>query len=103
MIPHKDPANHFETTTVDGNTVTTFIESDYFTVYKWDILSEMAFNKTAPYTLESVIEGTGSMTVDGKAYPLQKGGHFILPATVTAWSLSGSMELVASTPGPKNS
>ena len=104
MIPHKDPANHFETSTVDGNTVTTFIESDYFTVYKWNILSELAFKKTAPYTLGSVIEGSGSLTVAGKVYPLHKGDHFILPATVSAWTLSGSnMELIASTPGPKNS
>jgi len=103
MIPHKDPSNRFETATMDDNTVTTFIESDYFSVYKWDIHSEMAFKKTTPYTLASVIEGSGSLTVDGKTYPLQKGDHFILPATVSAWSLAGDMELIASNPGPKNS
>lgn len=84
--------------------MTTFIESDYFTVYKWNILSELAFKKTAPYTLGSVIEGSGSLTVAGKVYPLHKGDHFILPRDrFRLDTVRQQYELIASTPGPKNS
>lgn len=102
MIPHRDPVNHFEVKSTDGNTLTTFIKSDYFTVHKWDIQTHMEFKKEAPYTLVSVIEGSGELTVADKVYSLKKGDHFILPAPVEAWVLSGEMELIASTPGPKN-
>lgn len=101
-IPHKNPVNHFEVKTAADNTVTTFIESDYFTVSKWDIQSKLAFTKAAPYTLVSVIEGNGILTVVDKGYDLKKGDHFILPAPVESWGLSGKMQLIASTPGPEN-
>lgn len=103
MIPHRDYVNHFEVNSTDGNTLTTFIKSDYFTVHKWDIQTHMDFKKKAPYTLVSVIEGAGELTIANKAYALKKGDHFILPAPVEEWGLSGKMELIASEPGPKNS
>jgi mannose-6-phosphate isomerase len=103
MIPHRDAVNHFETVKEGPNVLTTFIQSDYFTVYKWDIQTEVTFNKTAPYTLASVLEGTGTLKIGGKAYPLNKGEHFIIPNPVESWTLSGTMQLIASTPGPKNS
>lgn len=101
-IPHKDPVNRFKVRTETDNTVTTFIESEYFTVCKWDIHSKMTFTKDAPYTLVSVIEGAGNITVSNKVYVLKKGDHFILPSPVDSWTLSGSMQLIASTPGYKN-
>ena len=102
MIPHRDPVNHFEVKSTDGNTLTTFIKSDYFAVYKWDIQTHMAFKKDAPYTLVSVIEGAGDITVSEKVYALKKGDHFIMPSPVDSWTLSGSMQLIASTPGYKS-
>lgn len=101
-IPHKDPVNHLKVRTEADNTVTTFIESEYFTVYKWDIHSRMTFTKDAPYTLVSVIEGAGDITVSEKVYALKKGDHFIMTSPVDSWTLSGSMQLIASTPGYKN-
>uniref|UniRef100_UPI0035A06B5E type I phosphomannose isomerase catalytic subunit n=1 Tax=Jeotgalibaca porci TaxID=1868793 RepID=UPI0035A06B5E len=51
-FPHVDAVNHFK---VDGM-VTTFIESDYFNVYKWDITESFTYRQTAAYTLVSVLE-----------------------------------------------
>lgn len=101
-IPHQDPVNHFKVRTEADNTVTTFIESAYFTVCKWDVHSRMTFLKEAPYTLVSVIEGGGDISVSEKVYALKKGDHFILPSPVDSWTLSGSMQMIASTPGYKN-
>lgn len=98
-IPHQNSVNHFEVTTEAGNTLTTFIANDYFTVYKWDINTHMRFKQNAPYTLVSVIEGIGELTVANKGYILKKGDHFILPTPVESWELSGVMQLIASTPG----
>lgn len=55
--------------------------------------------KTAPYTLVSVLDGAGHITVDGQVYALKKGDHFIIPTQVDDWDLDGKMDIIASTPG----
>ncbi|HJB24472.1 MAG TPA: mannose-6-phosphate isomerase, class I [Candidatus Jeotgalibaca pullicola] len=102
-IPHRDPELSIQTEVQADNEITTLIESDYFSVYRWNIHSEVYFGKKASYTLVSVIEGKGSLIVDNIKYPLNKGDHLILPAPITEWVIEGDIEIIASNPGPKNS
>lgn len=102
-IPHRDPELSIQTEVQADNEITTLIESDYFSVYRWNIHSEVYFAKKASYTLVSVIEGKGSLIVDNIKYPLNKGDHLILPAPITEWVIEGDIEIIASNPGPKNS
>lgn len=81
---------------IDKLTTTLLVANPFFTVYKWDIDGQVSMKQTAPYLLVSVIEGQGSITLADTSYPLQKGSHFILPADVTQWTLTGQMELIAS-------
>ena len=79
--------------------MTTLVASDFFTVYKWELTGKADFEKTADYSLLSVIAGEGKLTVDGKDYPIQKGSHFILPSDVESWTLGGQgLELIVSHP-----
>lgn len=98
LFPHRDPDNHF----VIGDTVTTFIESDYFNVHKWNVVDTFTYSQTAPYTLVSVLEGDGVLAVAGKSYALMKGMHFILPSGVEEATVNGNFEMLVSTPGPKS-
>ena len=56
------------------------------------------FEKTADYSLFSVLDGQGSLLVDGQEYPIAKGVHFILPSDVQAWEIKGELELIVSHP-----
>lgn len=76
--------------------ITTFVENDFFTVYKWLVEGQASFKKVAPYTLVSVINGQGELTVAEKTYALGKGQHFILPNDVEDWVITGQLELIAS-------
>ena len=49
------------------------MSNDFFAVYKWEITGKVDFEKTADYSLLSVLDGEGQLTVDGKNYPIQKG------------------------------
>ncbi|KRM19979.1 mannose-6-phosphate isomerase [Ligilactobacillus hayakitensis DSM 18933 = JCM 14209] len=96
-VPHQDVELKIKTAMHDGCEVTTFVETKYFSVYRWKLNNSQAtFKKQAPYTLVSVIDGNGSLIVDGKKYALKKGMHFILPNQVDSWTLDGKMELIAS-------
>lgn len=94
-----EPANSRPVTIkVDDLKSTLLVASDFFAVYKWEISGKADFEKTADYSLFSVLEGQGSLLVDGQEYPIAKGSHFILPSDVQAWQIKGDLELIVSHP-----
>lgn len=94
-----EPANSRPVTTkVDDLKSTLLVASDFFAVYKWEISGKADFEKTADYSLFSVLDGQGSLHVDGQDYDIAKGSHFILPSDVTSWTLSGDLEIIVSHP-----
>ena len=95
-----EPANSRpDTVVVDNLRMTTLVASGFFTVYKWEITGKVNFEKTADYSLLSVLAGQGQLIVDGENYPIKKGSHFILPSDVEAWTLEGQgLELIVSHP-----
>lgn len=97
-FPHVDAVNNFDV----NDTVTTFIESEYFNVYKWDIAETFIYKQTAAFTLVSVLQGKGVLEVSGESYAIMKGMHFILPNGITDVTVNGNFEMLVSTPGPKS-
>ena len=95
-----EPANSCPVTVkADDLRSTLLVSNEFFAVYKWEITGKVDFEKTADYSLFSVLTGQGKLTVDGKEYPIQKGSHFILPSDVEAWTLEGQdLELIVSHP-----
>ena len=94
-----EPANSRPVTTkIDDLKSTLLVASDFFAVYKWEISGKADFEKTADYSLFSVLDGQGSLLVDDQEYPIAKGSHFILPSDVEAWQIKGNLELIVSHP-----
>lgn len=84
---------------VDNLSSTLLVANDFFAVYKWELTGQADFTKTADYTLNSVLNGQGQLTVDGQVYPIYKGDHFILPSDVASWKLEGhDLEMIVSHP-----
>jgi mannose-6-phosphate isomerase len=102
-VPHEDPKLNITTDKVGDAEVTTFVKapiSKYFSVKKVSLKDgEVSFKREGLYTLVSVLDGEGNITVDGKTYTLVKGQHFVLPNPVKEWSYSGNLELIVSEPG----
>ncbi|GFH39631.1 mannose-6-phosphate isomerase, class I [Lactococcus insecticola] len=96
------PANTVPVVTQADNLVrTTFVSNDFFTVEKWEISGLVNFDKTAPYTLCSVLDGSGVLRVSGTDYPVKKGDHFILTSDISSWSFDGALTIIASHDGEK--
>ena len=84
---------------VDNLSSTLLVANDFFAVYKWELTGQADFTRTADYTLNSVLNGQGQLTVDGQVYPIRKGDHFILPSDVASWKLKGQeLEMIVSHP-----
>ena len=94
-----EPANSHPDTLVVGNlTVTTYVSNSFFTVYKWQIGGPVEMKHSAPYSLVSVLDGEGSIEVDGQRYAIKKGSHFILLNDVKAWIFDDQLEMIVSHP-----
>lgn len=79
-------------------TITTFTESQFFSVYKWDVTGKSVFSFHDQYLLLSVIKGEGLLVHNGEYYPLKKGTHFIVPIGIGEFELEGNCELIVSHP-----
>lgn len=78
---------------------TVYVSNTFFTVEKWEISGTVDFDKSAPYTLCSVLDGQGILSVAGTDYPIKKGDHFILTSDITRWHFDGNLTLIASHDG----
>lgn len=96
MIPHVDPQPEMTVTKVDSNILKKLVSNDFFTVYEWIIKNSIAMEREGLYTLVSIVDGKGSIEVDGASYPLEKGDHFLLPNEVNNWTFTGDLHIIAS-------
>lgn len=76
--------------------ITTFVESDYFTVHRWELEGTAKLNQDLAFQLVSVIEGTGSLVQGNGKYEFKKGDHFLLPSGFDEYELEGHAELIVS-------
>ena len=87
-----------KTQTVGDSEIKELISNDFFTVYEWSVKDSLPMTRKGLYTLVSVVDGKGGITVGDKDYPLEKGTHFILPHTIDEWEFTGDLHIIASHP-----
>jgi mannose-6-phosphate isomerase len=100
-VPHVAEKVESATAKINGGTITTFVEEDYFTVYKWDVQTSLELTHGVHFILASVIKGNGMLITEEGEFPLKKGDHFILPNAIDTFVIKGNVELIASHPNNK--
>ncbi|MGX6443845.1 mannose-6-phosphate isomerase, class I [Neobacillus sp. K501] len=95
-VPHQDTGVTPKVETQENVTITTFVESEFFSVYKWDINGNSRFSFHDKYLLLSVINGEGTLAHIGENYSLKKGTHLIIPVGLGEFEIHGNCELIVS-------
>ncbi|MGG0774863.1 mannose-6-phosphate isomerase, class I [Bacillus rugosus] len=95
-VPHVDGYIDESTESRKGITIKTFVQGEYFSVYKWDINGEAELSQDESFLLCSVIEGSGLLIYKDETCPLKKGDHFILPAQMPDFTIKGTCTLIVS-------
>jgi mannose-6-phosphate isomerase len=95
-VPHHDFDVTPKVEKREGVTVTTFVDSEFFTVYKWDLNGKASFCFDDHYLLLSVIDGEGAMICHGEHYPLAKGTHLITPTGFGSFEIEGNCCVIVS-------
>jgi mannose-6-phosphate isomerase len=67
-VPHQTVASSPTVETKENVTVTTFVKSEFFSVYKWDLNGRAAFSANESYLLISVLKGEGSLIHKGESF-----------------------------------
>lgn len=98
-VPAKTPELQIKEVRKGQSSIVTYLETDFFNVYEWDIKGITSFKKQAPYTLATVIDGAGELIVDNQTYLLEKGTSFLLPNEINEWIVQGELTIIASEPG----
>lgn len=98
MVPHQDSPLNRETWEEEGLKVERLIKEDYFTVYKWVIhkAAGTLLRTNNSYQLISVIDGEGQVQTEDAMHLVKKGDHFIVPATLKNYQVSGDVTFVVS-------
>ena len=95
-IPHSVPTTNQHVVTTDNGTRTTFVKNKFFTVWKYDINGDYSDALSSTYHLVTVLDGKGTLTVDGIEDPIQKADSFILPSGTPELAINGSVQLIVS-------
>lgn len=77
-VPHVDGYTDESTETNKGITIKTFVEAEYFSVYKWDVDGRAEMTQDQPFLLCSVIKGEAELMQGGDVYHIQTGTNLIL-------------------------
>lgn len=100
-VPALKPVNNITEIRQGKSSVITYLKTDFFNVYEWQVQGQLTIDAHAPYTLMTVIDGYGHLVVDGQTYELKKGASCILPNGINRWQLEGELKIIASEPGNK--
>ena len=95
-VPHQDPVSKPIVEEKENVRKTTFLNSEFFSVYKWDVFGRAAITCNDQYLLLSVIKGEGALHHNEERYDLKKGTHLIIPAGFGEFELDGECELIVS-------
>lgn len=98
-VPHEDgEVIEPETYTVDGTTVTTFVDNEFFSVSKWQLNEFSTLEQDHDFLLVSVLNGEGKIHANGQNFPFEKGDHFILPSGLGQFDVEGEASGILSHP-----
>ncbi len=90
--PHSDVQSNRNKTEYPKAIKEHLVTCPYYCVNKLEINGMQDFTQEEPFTLVSVIEGSGD--IDGVG--IHKGDHFIIPSGYGTYQLSGNLRLISS-------
>ncbi|MDT2743704.1 mannose-6-phosphate isomerase, class I [Enterococcus asini] len=100
-VPARTPELSVSEVKQGASAIVTYLQTDFFNVYEWQVRGALELKAGAPYTLMTVINGFGKLVVAGKSYDMPKGTSCIIPNGIATWRVEGDCDIIASEPGTK--
>lgn len=81
---------------IQGQKYTQFVSNTFFTVARWEISGKLNYDLSRDYELISIVEGRGTIEIDGEVHELVKGDHLILTVEDTNIVIEGDLTAIIS-------
>ena len=81
---------------VGESTITYLANEKYFSVFKINVIEQIVIEKNKTGNLFTVLEGDGSVVIEGIKHNVKKGDSFILTTECDSYTLEGNMFLIGS-------
>ena len=81
---------------VGKSTITYLANEKYFSVFKINVIEQIVIEKNKTGNLFTVLEGDGSIVINGIKHNVKKGDSFILTTECDSYTLEGNMLLIGS-------
>lgn len=95
-IPDKIIENVSKINTYGDNSITSFIECEYFNVYKYDCRDSLNIDLSDKYYLMTVIDGSGTVLLNEIPYEVKVSDSFIVPRGIKTFSVRGDLTIISS-------
>lgn len=94
-VPHESVRTSPKVLRNGKSLVTTLIEEQYFSVYKWEVHDSLSIRCDNKFLVCSVIQGDGNILLKEESYSFKCGDHFILPFQFGLFELKGNCTIIA--------
>lgn len=95
-VPFEKVATNPKEEKVGKSTITYLADEKYFSVFKINVIEQIVIEKNKTGNLFTVLEGDGSVVIDGIKHNVKKGDSFILTTKCDSYTLEGNMFLIGS-------
>ena len=95
-VPFEKVATNPKEEKVGKSTITYLADEKYFSVFKINVIEQIVIEKNKTGNLFTVLEGAGSVVIDGIKHNVKKGDSFILTTKCDSYTLEGNMFLIGS-------
>lgn len=96
-IPHKEPEMDVKESEINGNKVIEYVNNEFFKITRYFISNEVTLNNPK-YSLVLVMNGNGTITVDGQSNEIKAGMGCIVTSQTKQYTLNGDLEVLISEP-----
>ena len=95
-VPFEKVATNPKEEKVGKSTIIYLVDEKYFSVFKINVLEQIVIEKNKTGNLFTVLEGHGSVVIEGIKHNVKKGDSFILTTECDSYILEGNMFLIGS-------
>lgn len=87
----------FKSTLIDNNKKTILVESEFFSVYKYEVKEEILMENKKPFKIINILKGSGEIITKDEKYEVKEDDFILVTGDTKEYNIKGNVEFLLST------
>lgn len=87
----------FKSTLIDNNKKTILVESEFFSVYKYEVKEEILMENKKPFKIINILKGSGEIITKDEKYEVKEDDFILITGDTKEYNIKGNVEFLLST------